>query len=211
MNSARARWKASVRAARAGVLVPAVLLLALAAACSVDKEAPATAGGDVPTASIEAVERVIDGDTIALAGGAVVRLVQIDAPEVRGSECYAAEATATLSELIPPGTRVRVETDPALDRRDRYGRTLAYVSKDGENLNRTLVERGAASVWFYRGDRGRYADELLAAAQQAQAAERGLWGACEATLDPFRAVDTRGVGHAAAAAAVPPSEKWWRG
>jgi Excalibur calcium-binding domain len=47
--------------------------------------------------------------------------------------------------------------------------------------------------------------------QGAQAAERGLWGACEATLDPFRAVDTRGVGHAPAAAAVPPPESGGEG
>ena len=183
MEVASNRRNRASRAAKAGVAIASFVLLISAVACSGEAGAPAS--------SEEQVERVIDGDTIALAGGTVVRLVQIDAPEVRGEECYADEATATLFELIPPGTPVRIETDPALDQQDRYGRRLAYVFKDGKNLNKTLLERGAASVWFYGGDRGRYADELLAAAQEAQAAGRGLWGACEAILDPSRAIETR--------------------
>jgi endonuclease YncB( thermonuclease family) len=134
---------------------------------------------------------VIDGDTIRLASGERVRLVQIDAPEERDGECYAGEATAELERLVPPGTRVRIETDPALDEVDRYDRVLAYVYKGNENVNLTLFVRGAASVWFYRGARGRYADDLLQAAEKAQAAGRGLWGACEARLDPLSSVSTR--------------------
>jgi endonuclease YncB( thermonuclease family) len=46
-------------------------------------------------------------------------------------------------------------------------------------------------VWFFEGDRGRHADELLAAAEDAERAGRGLWGACPAArLDPERGVDT---------------------
>jgi endonuclease YncB( thermonuclease family) len=196
--------KARSRYAKGGLVVATLMLLALGAGCS-SEEASVAVAADGAVSSEEAVERVIDGDTIALAGGTVVRLVQIDAPEVRGSDCYADEATATLAVLLPSRTSVRIETDPALDQRDRYGRTLAYVFKQDENVNKTLVEYGAASVWFYRGDRGRYAEELLAAAQEAQAAGRGLWGACQATLDPSRAVGTRHVADAVAAPPPPPS------
>ncbi len=204
MNSTTNRPNPRSWRSKGGLVIAALLLLVFAVACSYDEEAPIAAAADLPASSDEAVERVVDGDTITLAGGTVVRLVQIDAPEVRGGECYAGEATAALSELLPPGTRVRIETDPALDQRDRYGRTLAYVLRDGENLNKTLVERGAASVWFYRGDRGRYADELLAAAQEAQAAGRGLWGACEASLDPSRAVGTKEIAQPPPPAPAPP-------
>lgn len=159
-----------------------------------DSPAPAEPAGSPSREAVAPilarVDRVIDGDTIALDTGARVRLVQIDAPEVRGAECHAAEATALLEALIPAGTEVQVETDPALDQVDRYGRTLAYVVKGGENVNLTLVREGAASVWFYRGARGRYATELLAAAEEAQAAGRGLWGACDAILDPLSALST---------------------
>ncbi|HXV33236.1 MAG TPA: thermonuclease family protein [Gaiellaceae bacterium] len=137
------------------------------------------------------VVRVIDGDTLELAGGERVRLVQIDAPEERGEECYADAATAELSDLLPPGTEVRLEADPRLDDTDRFDRLLRYVHRGETNVNLELVRRGAASVWFFEGDRGRYADELFAAAQEAESGNAGLWGACPAArLDPERGVDT---------------------
>ena len=138
-----------------------------------------------------AVERVVDGDTIVLTTGRRVRLVQIDSPELSGSECYAVAARSTLTRLLPTGTRVGLEFDSRLDRVDRYGRALAYVLKGSENVNLTLVGRGAASVWFYEGVRGRYARPMMRAARSARAAKRGLWKACPGTqLDPLSAVDT---------------------
>jgi micrococcal nuclease len=166
---------------RAVAAVTAVL--ALAAACS---------SGSEPAAGEVEVARVIDGDTLETADGERVRLVQIDAPEVGDDECYAHEATAALSDLAAPGTAVRLERDPRLDDTDRFGRLLRYVHANGRNVNLELVRRGAASVWFFDGDRGRYAGELLAAARAADGAGRGLWGACPAaTLDPEHGVETR--------------------
>jgi hypothetical protein len=52
------------------------------------------------------------------------------------------------------------------------------------------VQKGSASVWFFDGDRGRYADDLLAAAKNASRERRGAWGACEAVLDPTGPFDT---------------------
>ncbi len=150
----------------------------------------------VPVASsrparTHAVARVVDGDTLVLGGGQRVRLVQIDAPEVRGDECYSRAARSMLARLLPPGTRVTLELDPRLDRRGRYGRTLAYAWKGRENVNVTLVARGAASVWFYGGVRGKHATALMRAAVSARSAKRGLWGACPGTrLDPTSAVST---------------------
>ena len=136
------------------------------------------------------VARVVDGDTIALADGTRVRLVQIDTPE-KGRECYGDEASELTRRLLPPGTEVRIEQDPRLDQVDRYDRKLAYVWKDDEDINLTLVEEGAAGVWFFDGDRGRYASELLGAAEQARADQKGLWGACPlATFDPTGSLST---------------------
>lgn len=136
------------------------------------------------------VARVIDGDTLELAGGRRVRLVQIDTPEVGTGECYSRAAASALRDLVPEGSAVRLEADPALDKIDRYGRVLRYVFRGAVNVNLELVRRGAASVWFYDGDRGRYADELLKAAERASKARRGAWGACEAVLDPSAAFTT---------------------
>ena len=130
------------------------------------------------------VAQVLDGDTIVLTSGRHVRLVQIDTPE-KGTECYGEDASDLTRRLIPPGTHVRIERDSRLDQVDQYNRELAYVWKGDEDVNVTLVRQGAAGVWFFHGRRGRYADELVDAAEQARAARRGLWGACPlARFDP---------------------------
>ena len=83
-----------------------------------------------------------------------------------------------------------LEADPRLDRVDRFGRLLRYVHAAGKNVNVELARRGAATPWFYRGERGRYAARLLASVREARAAGRGLWGACRVSWRPDRAVET---------------------
>lgn len=132
------------------------------------------------------VAAVSDGDTIRLEDGRRVRLVQIDAPERRRGECFAQKSAQTLRRLLGPGTTIRLAADPRLDKLDRFGRQLRYVFLGRRNVNIVLVRQGAAAPWFFNRERGRYADLLMSAAEQAQAAGRGLWGACSATkLDPF--------------------------
>lgn len=155
----------------------------------------AAAGGDastvdVRTSTVATVERIVDGDTLVVRGGARVRLVQIDAPEA-GGECYASGSTMELIRLAGPGTRVGLESDPALDRVDRFGRLLRYVNSHGRNVNVELVRRGAATPWFYDGDRGRYATRLLVATTSARDARRGMWGACRVSWNPYEPVATR--------------------
>ena len=159
-------------------------------AASAEPAPPATSDSR-PRAKLYVVARVIDGDTIELGNGDRVRLVQIDSPEVRESECFADEATDVLSAILPEGTKVRLVADPKLDRADRYDRLLRYIFEGKKNVNLQLVRRGAASVWFYEGDKGRYANALLKAAERAKKDGRGLWSACPGTvLDPSRAIDT---------------------
>ena len=141
------------------------------------------------------VSRVIDGDTIELSNGQRVRLVQIDTPEVyNGYECYGQEASAIAKRLLPAGTRVLLQLEPASDPGDRYGRLLRYVIRagDGVNVNLFLVAVGAAAPWFYDGEQGRYFATLQTLAKRAKAKRLGLWGACPRTVyDPYSAVTTR--------------------
>ena len=123
------------------------------------------------------VAYVNDGDTLRTTAGQRVRLVQIDAPELHG-DCYGKAALSALRRLAPKGARITLVRDPALDATDRYGRQLRYVFVSGQNVNVTLVREGAASPYFFRGDRGAYARDLLAAVAEARAAKRGYWGAC---------------------------------
>ena len=114
----------------------------------------------------------------------------MDAPEL-GVECYGDEAARALERLAPPGAAIRLEEDSALDRTDRYGRLLRYAHVAGRNLNVELVRMGAAAPYFYRGERGAYADALERAARGARAEGLGLWSACPAArLVPQRAVAT---------------------
>jgi endonuclease YncB( thermonuclease family) len=164
-------------------LAAAAAVLALAACSTAEDEAP------VQDAT---VARVGDGDTIDLADGSRVRLVQIDAPELGEGECYGRQAAETLRELLPEGATVRLEPDARLDDVDRFGRLLRYVHVGETNVNLELVSRGVAAPWFFEGVRGRYADELLDAAREAEAERRGLWAACPAAeLDPEHGVETR--------------------
>ena len=158
------------------ILLLAVLVLALPSAAAV-----------VPAV----VASVTDGDTVRLADSRRVRLLQIDTPEVGTGECYSRAAKKALLRLVPEGSAVGLEADPALDQVDRYGRLLRYLRRGATNVNVELVRQGAAAPYFYDGDRGRYAGRLLAAAKAAKAARRGLWGACPGTrLDPSRPVAT---------------------
>ena len=138
-----------------------------------------------PAATTARVAYVIDGDTIKLTSGTSVRLVQIDTPEVGTGECYSRAAARDLRRLLPDGATVTLESDSRLDKVDRYGRLLRYVWYRGKNLNLQLVRDGSATVWFYDGDRGKYANTLLASARQARSAGRGLWGACDTEWNPY--------------------------
>jgi micrococcal nuclease len=137
------------------------------------------------------VASVYDGDTLTLTGSQRIRLLQIDTPELGSGECYSRAARSELLSLAPLGSLTSLESDPQLDQRDRYGRLLRYVWRKGKNVNIELVRRGAATPYFYDGDRGKYADTLMAAATLAKASKRGLWKACPGTkLDPYGPVTT---------------------
>jgi len=156
-------------------LLAALFLLALAAA----------AGADDLRGR---VEWVYDGDTIRVAGVGKVRLIGIDTPEHEagprdrffvklggnGSTLrrVAGEALRFNIEQTK-GREVRLTTDR--QRRDGYGRLLAYVAlPDGRLLNRLLLEKGYAVV-YRRFDFARKED-FLAAEAQAKRQGAGLWG-----------------------------------
>jgi micrococcal nuclease len=149
------------------------LLLALAVVV-----AAFVAGGAVG-APASTVASVTDGDTLRLTNGQRIRLVQIDSPEA--GQCYSRESRVELLRLAPVGSSIALESDPALDQVDRYGRLLRYVKRGSLNVNVELVRRGAAVPYFYDDDRGRYAGRLETAARAAKSAKRGLWRGCART------------------------------
>jgi micrococcal nuclease len=136
------------------------------------------------------VQRVVDGDTIRARTGPGrterVRLLGIDAPEVSdtrtgSAQCGGAEAFAELASLLPRGTPILLVTDPSQDRRDRFGRLLAYVRQPGVpgTVQEQLLADGWARVYVFDRDRPfARVDAFRAAAAQARRSGAGVWDEC---------------------------------
>lgn len=105
------------------------------------------------------VTRIIDGDTIETnrTNETSIRLLGINTPE-KGEFLYQ-QAKDFLSKQVLNKTVVLEFTK---DKTDKYGRTLAYVFLDGENINVKMVENGFANYYFYSG-RDKYYSDLLQA------------------------------------------------
>jgi micrococcal nuclease len=124
------------------------------------------------------VERVIDGDTIVVTGDIKIRYLLVNAPETTDghAQCYGANAAQLNADLV---LGKAVELDYDVRCQDMFGRTLAYVTVDGHDVNRLLIERGYACVLHIPPDGDARAGELLDVEAAARTARRGLWGACD--------------------------------
>jgi micrococcal nuclease len=139
-----------------------------------------------PAVSVQVVD-VIDGDTIEveLSDGSSehVRYIGIDTPETAKpdapAECAADQAEAVNESLVGEGV-VRLRFGP--ERRDDYGRLLAYVyvPRLGGGLvfvNAELMRRGLARPLTISPNDSR-APLFERLASSAGRAGRGLWGNC---------------------------------
>jgi endonuclease YncB( thermonuclease family) len=108
---------------------------------------------------------VMDGDTVLVLHNRQkikIRLANIDAPEK--AQAFGRQARLSLFALVQ---RKQVRIQPQAT--DKYGRTVALLWLDQQNINEEQVRRGMA--WAYFHPEHRYV-ELQHEAQQAR---RGLW------------------------------------
>jgi len=127
------------------------------------------------------VTRVVDGDTIeARIDGQPedIRYIGVDTPETvkpgTPVQCFGPRAS-TFNHRLVEGRRVRLVF--GVERRDVYGRLLAYVYLGRRLVNATLVRRGLArSLTIPPNDR--LAPLFRRLELRAAKAGRGLWGAC---------------------------------
>ncbi|MGH8563614.1 MAG: thermonuclease family protein [Gammaproteobacteria bacterium] len=132
------------------------------------------------------MQRVIDGDTLVLRGAERLRLIGIDAPEMRhdgrGPEPYAREARAA---LVDWSARRIVGVQYGQSPHDRYGRGLAHLFlANGDNVQALLLRRGLATNLFLPPN-GEYLDCYAAAETEARVARRGIWS--QASFAPIAA------------------------
>lgn len=119
------------------------------------------------------VQRVIDGDTYVIETGERVRMIGINAPEMKTEQGPAAKLH--LKQLIE-GKEVNLikdETGKQKDK-DKYGRLLRYTELNGADINQLMVCNGFAIVYTRFGF-GKSA-EYKKCQQQAKQNRLGIWG-----------------------------------
>ncbi len=143
--------------------------------------------------NLHKVLRVLDGDTFEIAGAkeedgvVTVRILNISAPEK--NECYFAEATQALNDLILD-KEVRLERDSSGT--DRFGRLLRHVflpsnieKEDDIMLSKYMIDNGFAVALPTPPD-FRYKDYLSNAEGKAKQYKKGAWGTCEKLPKDFK-------------------------
>jgi micrococcal nuclease len=153
---------------------------------------PARACDLPPAAETGTVADVLDGDTLKLADGRIVRLIGAKAPKPplgwRGDDPWplvddARDALSALASGKP------VELRFGGRREDRHGHLLAQVFVgEGENrlwLQDELITKGLARVYSFADNRACVA-ELLAREAEARAKRIGVWGAYVYRIEPAR-------------------------
>jgi len=151
-------------------LLSGALICAPAMAC--DLSAPETA----------TVASVVDGETLTLSDGRVVRLIGAKAPATplgwRGEDPWplVEEAKDAIAKLA---SGAEVELRFGGDRTDRHGHALAqvFVVSGGKRLwlQEELVAKGLARVYSFADNRACVA-ELLKRETEARAKRLGVWG-----------------------------------
>ncbi|MEW6674601.1 MAG: thermonuclease family protein [Nitrospirota bacterium] len=129
-------------------------------------------GEDYPSQGV--VKKIIDGDTIELKSGELVRYIGIDAPETRyskrGAEAFYKEATEANRRLVE-GKTVRLEYDKQVKHDNRL---LAYVYVGETFINGELVRRGFALYSPFGPNRSK--DALLFQYEnEARKNKLGIW------------------------------------
>lgn len=127
------------------------------------------------------VTEVIDGDTVRIKGGRLLRYLGINTLEVRVKdsrgdwqwvENYWGRIAYEFNEKLVKGRLVRVEYDKR--RKDGHGRLLGYVFLDGKFINGLLLEEGLALLDI-RYPNFKYLGELVNAFKSALDNRRGIW------------------------------------
>ena len=97
---------------------------------------------NLPTVTIQ---NCYDGDTCTTTDGEKIRLACIDTPELRGKKAdpIPAKAARDYLNVLVAGSTVTIRRITE----DRYGRTVAELSKGPMNIQEHLVEKGFASMY----------------------------------------------------------------
>lgn len=125
------------------------------------------------------VKKVLDGDTIVLESGELVRYLCVDSPEEE--ELFHEEARRVNDSLVF-GKTVRVEFDHKV--KDRYRRYLGYVWLDTLLVNDFLLKRGLVTFYYFPLN-DRYLTRFLNSAKSARSKRLGVWSLAHVPSDYY--------------------------
>ena len=128
------------------------------------------------------VIRVVDGDTIVINYNGKkekVRLLCVNTPESvhpdKKQNIPMGKVASKYTKKKLTGKYVKLEFE--IDRlRGYYGRLLAYVFIDGQNLNLDLVRQGLSPYYTKYGKSEKYDSVFRAAEKQARKEKLNIWG-----------------------------------
>ncbi len=135
-----------------------------------------SSNGEKTAGSLVPVFSVADGDTVTVKIGKKeekIRLIGIDAPELSQKPWGNKSKEFLQSMISSSGWKVSVEYD--IDRRDKYGRLLAYLrTSDGQLINQKMLENGYAMLFTFPPN-VKYVGELTEAQSHARKNKLGIW------------------------------------
>jgi len=156
-----------------------VFALVIGVSLATAETAPKTSDIACPPVATETgtVAEVVDGDTLVLADGRVLRLAGVEAPKAYLARSGAgvadvAEAARRALERLAAGKDVAFR--PVQPPIDRHGRIPAEVTVAGTWLQQSLVSQGLARVRPFADDDS-CLDALRALERSARGSRRGLW------------------------------------
>ncbi|MDD5417244.1 MAG: thermonuclease family protein [Candidatus Aenigmarchaeota archaeon] len=130
---------------------------------------------DIADSKAYVVRKLIDGETVQLDTGEIVKYLGIKAPKLNikegGMEFYAREAARYNKKLVFM-KKVRLEFDH--DKKDPQGRLLAYVFVKNLFVNAELVKLGYARA-SVKPPNTKYQGTLTGLEKKAIEGNRGLW------------------------------------
>jgi micrococcal nuclease len=138
-----------------------------------------TSSRTIAKADTATVIKVLDGDTFVLSGDRRVRLLGIDTPE-KGEPF--SEAAKHFADSLLNGRHITIEFDRT--QTDKYGRLLGYVRYREFFINKMMLERGLARLYFFQGTK-KYNSELIAAQKQARERKIGIWSLPDPESEAF--------------------------
>ena len=138
------------------------------------------------------VARIVDGDTIVVdyqGKHEKVRLLCVNTPESvhpdkkQNIPMGKVASNYTLKKLTGKYVKLEFEISRL---RGNYGRLLAYVFMDGQNINLDLVRQGLSPYYTKYGKSQKYDAEFRAAEKLARKEKLNIWGDPELTRKYLR-------------------------